>query len=196
MNRVASNMIKVESTNITISLDELLSTGHLPISMFGVPSKPSIDLAISYLRDKNGGSVKIPENETTNELIVKVVKNRDGISKSQFIYYNYRPPVGEDEGRPYDCGSWRVGDIVVNNDLENSDDKTPFWFCIKGGTPGTWKFTAGGGTGSGGGSSLSGEYIEDAEMIVFNQMEGSGSGGTSLNDGEYIESEELISFYD
>lgn len=163
MNRVTSKMIKVDSTDISISLNELLSMGHLPISMFGIPSKHSIDLAINYLIEHGGGSVKIPERDSINTLIINVIKNKNRESKSQFIYYNYRPPIGEEE-RPYGCGSWRVGDIIMNSDLENSDDKTLYWTCTKGGTPGTWIYS----TGETGNSSLSGEYIESEEMISFN----------------------------
>lgn len=163
MNQVASKMIRIDKSSEFISLDDfLLSTGQVPISMFGKPSKATIGTAIDYMKDNGGGSIRIPATDVYNVLIINVMRNKEREYQVQFVYQNYRPPIGN-EGRPYTGDDWQTGDVVYNMDLVHSDDKTIYWYCLDSGTPGYWNFLS----DKKNGDFRDAEYVEDEEMIVI-----------------------------
>lgn len=163
MNQITPKMVKINRTEDTISLEELLlSTGQIPISMFGEPSKASIESAIYYLKESGGGSVRVPVHNNINNLVVNVVRDKEGELQVQYIYYNYRPPIGTEE-RPYTGGEWKSGDIIYNIDLKHSDDKTIYWYCVESGIPGYWNFVS----DANHGAYRDAQYIDEEETIVI-----------------------------
>jgi hypothetical protein len=151
-------MILIDNGEKVITLENLLlNSESIPIEMWGNANALNIERAIEYLKSVGGGSIKVPANEEYNLLIIRVMwgRNRHIVTPDMIVryeYMNWRPPNNmKDENnnvigeyRPYSTTPWQVGDIINNCDMEHSDDKAVYWYCVVSGTAeepsGTWRY--------------------------------------------------------
>lgn len=135
-NLIDSSMIRTGLSTKQATLDKYILDGlNIPLSMFGTDINQSISASLDYLASKRCGTVEIPANENNKSVLIRASVNKSNRVVINYITSNYRFPINQ-ESRPYNGGSWEVGDIIINNDL--TDSKCLGWVCIEEGTPGDW----------------------------------------------------------
>ena len=92
--------------------------------------------AISYLTSKKQGIIEVPIIDGNNEFLIKANINKSKNVVINYICNNYRFPINR-ESRPITNDSWQLGDIVLNNQYDES--KCFGWVCTEAGTPGKWE---------------------------------------------------------